>query len=373
MKKAVPVLIVLFVVSFGGIFLAFRKEAAPTPDMIAVNDIVMSVMESEDQTEAAAYVAEQLTQVFEDMDTERRNRDMEVQRFLYIFIGVCVISSAVLILYCERSVLMPFRKLQDFARHIAAGNLDISLTMDKNNLFGAFTESFDLMREELHRAQENERNANRSKKELVASLSHDIKTPVASIKAATEFMLIKERDEAEIKQLEKIGAKAEQINTLITNLFHATLEELQELSVVATEVHSTIIPGIIQNADYEGRVTPFFIPSCIISIDLLRFQQVLDNVISNSYKYADTDIVIQAAFDEQFLVIDIMDFGDGVSEKDLPLLFHKFYRGENSDGKSGYGLGLYIAKYLMEQMGGTLQCENRIDGFTVRLTLRLAG
>ena len=84
------------------------------------------------------------------------------------------------------TLVKPFRKLEGFAERIAGGNLDIPLEMDRQNLFGAFTESFDLMRAELKKARLAEAEANAGKKELVAKLSHDIKTPVASIKAASE-------------------------------------------------------------------------------------------------------------------------------------------------------------------------------------------
>lgn len=274
--------------------------------------------------------------------------------------------------YLNHTVLRPFSKLQAFAKSIAMGNLDAPLEMDQNNLFGAFTESFDLMREELSKARENERNANQSKKELVASLSHDIKTPVASIKAVTELLLLKTQDKNVEKQLIIINLKAEQINSLITNMFHATLEELQALSVNVTEIPSTTIPDIIRSADYENRVTYFSIPSCIILADMLRLQQVFDNIIGNSYKYAGTDIEIQANFEEHFLKLDIKDFGAGVTEEELPLLFQKFFRSKNADTKGGYGLGLYISKYLIEQMNGKIECINCTDGFTIRLMLHLA-
>ncbi|HKM00196.1 MAG TPA: histidine kinase dimerization/phospho-acceptor domain-containing protein, partial [Mobilitalea sp.] len=156
-----------------------------------------------------------------------------------------IISAAILCLiyaiWIDRSIYRPFRKLQNFARHVAEGRLDLPLEMDKGNRFGAFTESFDLMREELGKARENERIANQSKKELVASLSHDIKTPVASIKAVSEVMYARAKEEYDRKQLETINAKADQINTLITNMFNATLEELQELKVTATEQSSQIL------------------------------------------------------------------------------------------------------------------------------------
>ena len=273
--------------------------------------------------------------------------------------------------YLHFILLRPFKKMQGFARHIADGNLDIPLEMDRNNLFGAFTESFDLMREELHKARENEREADRCKKELVASLSHDIKTPVASIKSATELMLFTIKNEEYREQLEGITAKAEQINSLITNMFHSTLEELSELNVSIAETGSDIIPNLIRYADYEKRVKPFEIPNCLISADTLRLQQVFDNIISNSYKYAGTDMEVHAFIEEQYLIVNIIDCGPGVPDNELPLLTQKFYRGKEASMKSGYGLGLYICKYLMEQMTGGISCENRPDGFTVRLMLRL--
>ena len=85
-------------------------------------------------------------------------------------------------IYLDRIVVRPFRQLKDFARRVAGGNLDIPLAMDRGNLFGAFTESFDIMRDELKKARLAEAKANAEKKELVAKLSHDIRTPVASIR-----------------------------------------------------------------------------------------------------------------------------------------------------------------------------------------------
>ena len=373
MKKFLVVILFISVIGLAGVLLAFNGNANSNIETVAINDAVMTAMQIDNETDSISFLTTKLSQVFEDMDAARNDRDKILQVFLCILIAAFALTGIWLYFYCERSILKPFRKLQGFARHIASGNLDIPLEMDKNNLFGAFTESFDLMRSELDKAKENERKADRSKKELVASLSHDIKTPVASIKAVTELMILTANNEKEIKQLETINAKAEQINSLITNMFHATLEELQALSVAAAEIESTVIPNIVKNADYENRVKPFSIPNCIVITDLLRLQQVFDNIISNSYKYAGTEIEINSQIDGQYLLIDIIDFGKGVADNELPLIMNKFYRGKNTGAKSGYGLGLYISKYLLEQMSGNLFCENRSDGFAVKITLRLAG
>jgi len=366
MKKIIFAMLIFAILGITTITVAFR-HATPQPNAVLINDTVMTISttQGEDITELAPFLTAQFTYVFEEMDNARANRDNRLQLFMYIFIAALFAATLALLLYCERAILSPFRKLQGFARSIADGNLDAPLAMDKNNTFGAFTESFDIMREELRRA-------NHSKKELVASLSHDIKTPIASIKAVTELMLVKTTDEKEQARLNTITAKAEQVNALITNMFHATLEELEVLHVAPGEVSSAEIAKLIADADYQGQAVIPTIPTCLVVADLLRLQQVFDNVISNSYKYAGTSIAVAVTFEGQYLAIDIQDFGKGVTGEDLARLFDKFYRGGNKDKVNGQGLGLFISKYFMTQMHGDIVCENRDDGFAVRVFVKLA-
>lgn len=284
---------------------------------------------------------------------------------LFMLTGICYV------LYLEKTVFGPFRKLKVFAARVAGGNLDIPLTMDRDNAFGAFTESFDLMRAELKKAREQERRASQSKKELVAKLSHDIKTPVASIKAVAEVMAVGAGSEKEKQQLGIIEAKADQINALITNLFHATLEELQELEVKPEEQDSRGIKELLVQADYLKKAQIGDIPECLVTFDALRLQQVFDNLLENSYKYAGTSILITAKISQGYLSVVCRDYGTGVAEDEFPLIFEKFYRGSNTAGKGGSGLGLYISHYLMEKMGGSLICENLEDGFSARVNLKI--
>lgn len=275
--------------------------------------------------------------------------------------------------YLHITILRPFKKLKGFAERVAGGNLDIPLNMDRQNLFGAFTESFDIMRSELKKARLAEAKANASKKELVAKLSHDIKTPVASIKAVSEVGLavsVNEKDRANYTQ---IINKADQINTLITNLFTATLEELQELSVTPTNVDSRQIKLMLENADYLHRATLPDIPECLIVADALRLQQVFDNIFANSYKYANTQICVSVERDENQLGVIIEDFGGGVQKEELPVLKEKFKRGSNSANTEGAGLGLYISDYLLNKMHGKLTIENGTHGLKATISILLSG
>ena len=153
---------------------------------------------------------------------------MKIALFVLAVIVVTVVVSALYYVYLKKRVLDPFNKLKRFAVMVAGGNLDTPLEMDKGNVFGPFTESFDIMREELKASREREEKAVKSRKELVAQLSHDIKTPVSSIKAMTDVMSLTASEEDKVT-INAINAKADQIDSLISNLFHATLEELEQV------------------------------------------------------------------------------------------------------------------------------------------------
>jgi len=277
------------------------------------------------------------------------------------------------IIYLKYTIIRPFYKMKSFAERIAGGNLDIPLEMDKQNLFGAFTESFDIMRAELKRAQAAEAEANASKKELVAKLSHDIKTPVASIKAVSELgAALADRDRDKENYI-KIINKAGQINTLVTNLFTAALDELKQLSVVPSVIESGEIKEMIQSSDYFGYASVPEIPGCLLHVDRLRLQQVFDNIFANSYKYADTKIDVDFLIDSKNLKIIIEDYGGGIKEEELPFIKEKFRRGDNSEGIEGAGLGLFISDYFMKEMGGELVIENGKNGLKATTGILLNG
>lgn len=275
------------------------------------------------------------------------------------------------LIYFYRDVIKPFSKLKVFAKDIAAGNFEAPLHMHKNNYFGAFTESFDLMRDELSRARKSEYEANKSKKELVASLSHDIKTPVSTIKAVCEVLEVKLSDEDCKQKVETISMKADLIDHLVSDMFHATLEELNMLKIQPKETDSRILQQAVKEIDNFGRLKEENeLPGCLIWADSLRACQVVDNIISNAYKYSDGEVHVQYQVKDGFLLMRIRDFGEGVSEDDMPMICEKFYRGKNTENKGGSGLGLYISHQFMEGMKGFMDCYNE-SGFVVELRFLL--
>ena len=298
--------------------------------------------------------------------SEKRTAVFVMTAAMLLQLGICLGYFCLI----RRTMVIPFRKLERFAQRVAGGNLDIPLEMDRHNLFGAFTESFDLMRAELKKARIAEAKANAAKKELVAKLSHDIKTPVASIKAASEVGAALAADGKTRENYRQIVQKADQINTLVTNLFSATLEELQELTVTPSDMKSGELCTLLENADYLHRAALPEIPDCLLFADRLRLQEVFDNIFANSYKYAGTKIDVKVELGEGYLTVCVEDYGGGVAEAELPHLKEKFKRGGNAEGIEGAGLGLYISDHCMREMGGGLALESGASG--LRAVVRIA-
>ena len=322
-------------------------------------------------------------------------REQTMMFALYTW-GFLLLAGYVVLIYIYYKDIKPMVELQKFSKEIAKGNLEIPLPITSNNGFVEFTESFDLMRESLKESKLREIEAENAKKQLVAELSHDLKTPVATIQATCEVLQVQldRKKEAlangdlsggvDIDKVEEevgyIAKKADTINELVQSVFHATIDDIKEVSVNVDEYASTMIEGFITDLTEYGKIIlDNHIPECLIYMDKLRMIQVIDNVIGNSYKYAGTDIHVSFKETEEmvtadgkkcrFLKITIRDKGPGVKEEEMPLIVEKYYRGNNSKEKTGYGLGMYLVKLYMEKQGGGLEYYND-NGFVVELLVK---
>lgn len=294
----------------------------------------------------------------------------------FLLIGTAAAFGA----YIRKTILRPFANMKDFASYVAAGDLDRPLEMDRGNMFGAFSESFDIMREELKASRARELFLQKKERELIASLSHDLKTPVTGIKLTSELMaaVFSQNEGQEITVTEDMVVKmnnvykrADEIALLVNDLFSSTLEDLGAFKVKCSDENSAVIAEIVSEYDDRGLVHISEIPQVIVHIDKLRLSQVIGNIIFNSYKYAGTPIDISFRLDESFLEVSVSDSGLGVAEDEIALITNKFYRGKQHGNKEGSGLGLYIARILMDKMGGELSVRSE-NGLCVTLLIPLS-
>ncbi len=312
-----------------------------------------------------------------------------------------LVSGYLLLLYMYTVFLKPIEELKDFATDIAKGDLDKPLPIRRTNMFGSFVEGFDLMREQLKLSIDRERTSEIARKELIQGLSHDIKTPLAVINATCDVLdlkysrKLKELSSAPsatgkdssisecndtLDKVRTISAKAGTVSSLLSDVMHASLEDMEKISINVTEESSVLIEERIKSLSSFGNIIlENHIHPCLVYMDRQRMEQVIDNIIGNSAKYAGTDITVSFSVaddipkengkSESFIKIRIRDNGPGVDKDDLPLIAEKYYRGKNSTDKSGYGLGMYLCKMYMNKQGGGMEYYND-GGFVVELVLR---
>ncbi|MCR4754206.1 MAG: HAMP domain-containing histidine kinase [Lachnospiraceae bacterium] len=374
-----------------------------------INDPELAVMYSEGALVLDLMIDDEYVGkvAWNDLKDNYDDSSEEFLRAALILWGAVFISGILLLLYMYFSFVRPVGVLKEFTEDIAKGDLDKSLPMPRNPLFADLSEGFDLMREELKSSIDRERQAEIARKEQIQSLSHDIKTPIAVIGAACEVLTTKYTRKLEgldkfagmtdgtdskwattLKDeygdmLDKVGSisgKAESISSIMSDVMHVSLEDMEKVEVNPVEERSDLIEEFIGRMRSYGRINIHnHIYPCLVYMDRQRMEQVIDNIIGNSCKYAGTDIDVYFSESDdilmsdgkkgRFLKVTIKDHGQGVDPEDLPLIAQKYYRGHNSTSQTGYGLGLYLAKTYMDKQGGGLEFYND-NGFVVELLLK---
>jgi signal transduction histidine kinase len=289
-----------------------------------------------------------------------------------IIINTSISISFVIIifLYIYFAILRPFDKLKDFAKEIARGNFNLPLNYERSNYFGQFTWAFDSMRLEITKARKCEAEAIENNKTVIAGLSHDIKTPIASIIAYAEALEanIDSNYMTRVKYLNVIMNKATEVKKLTDDLFLHSVSEMDKLSFNLEKLNLLeILKSSINDFNVNSTINlNEYVNDAYIMGDRIRIGQIFENIINNSIKYANTKIDISLIDDNDYYLVTIKDYGNVIDDNDMPFIFDKFYRGNNSIGKNGTGLGLYIVKYMIEKLDGKVLIENSC-GLLVKL------
>jgi signal transduction histidine kinase len=296
--------------------------------------------------------------------------------YLGALIYIIFISNVLLLFgYIYHVVIKPFDRLTDFATSVSRGDFDTPVQYERKNLFGAFTWAFDSMRCEVKASRKAQELAIENNKTVIATISHDIKTPIASIRAYTEALqanMDTNQDRRE-RYYSTIMRKCDEVTKLTNDLFLHSISDLQRLEIQmnSCKIDEELPEMLTAIAGDNSRIRLCSkVPNVMIEVDRRRFEQILENLITNACKYAgDGTVEVLVSLEQNHsLQIYIQDQGPGIPDGDMPFIFEKFYRGQNAFDKQGAGLGLYIVKYLVEEMNGTIQLENKREGLGVKLT-----
>ena len=300
---------------------------------------------------------------------------------LYINIplfGMMIVTNIVLV-YVYHKVLKPFQDMSNLSYELAKGNLSMPVKEEKSKLFGRFLWGMDMLREKLEDNKERELAFQKERKTLILSLSHDIKTPLSSIelysKALSEdlYDTQEKRDEA----LQGIARNVKEIKGYVNEIVTASREDFLNLEVRMEEYYlSDVMKGT--KSYYKDKLSVIHtefemdeISECLVRGDKNRMGEVLQNVMENAIKYGDGKCIrISFGEEEDCKLIHIENSGCSLKKEELPNLFDSFYRGSNSAGMKGNGLGLYICKTLMRKMDGEIFAGIKEDIFCVTIVVR---
>lgn len=350
----------------------YAEDKGAENELVLLNEIEQLTTDAADSNPAWEEIALLKEQLQVDTVVERR---AVLRRFVVFYL--CFVLACLLLgigyIYCK--ILRPFYKLEKYADRIAKGDFDFSLKYERDNFFGAFTWAFDHMRKEIISARQKEAQAVQENKTIIATLSHDIKTPIASIRAYAEGL--EANLDADYQQRERylqvIMKKCDEVSRLVNDLVLHSLSELERLEMREEKVNvRKVLVSTLQDLEYPYVSVREPVPDAELWIDEKRLSQVLLNLLENAKKYApDTRVEVWAVLMQERYEIHVRDYGKGILPEDMPFVFQKFYRGKNVEDKPGSGLGLYIVKYILNRMKGDVVLYNHEDGLEAVIWLPL--
>ncbi|MDP4126316.1 MAG: HAMP domain-containing sensor histidine kinase [Bacillota bacterium] len=300
-----------------------------------------------------------------------------------LFVLTFMLSNIAVSYQFSRSIIKPLHNLQRAAAEISRGNLDHPIVEEGDQEIRALCRDLELMRVKLQDSVYTQLKYEDNRKMLISSISHDLKTPVTSIKGYVEGILdgIANTPDKRERYLKTISFKAHQVDQMIDDLllyakldlnqipfdFERTdIEEYLKLCLLESEpeLESSHIQISFHNELHQKQQ--------YVLLDRERMKRVIMNILDNSRKYMNKDageIKILLRDTATSLIIELRDNGSGISERDLPHIFDRFYRSDAARSK-GSGLGLAIAKQIIEGHEGKIWAKSHgEEGTSIMISL----
>ncbi|WP_312427720.1 sensor histidine kinase [Lacrimispora sp.] len=299
---------------------------------------------------------------------------------IYVIFGIGIFTVTFLLL--QEKSMRYISRISDAMQSISEGDLNITVDIEGDDEFSVMAASLNKMVEDLRGLMDKEREAERTKNELITNIAHDLRTPLTSIIGYLELLSGETKLDPEV-QKKYIGiayVKTKRLEKLIEDLFGFTKLNYGKISMHVAKVDvvkllsqllEEFYPSFVdKNLSYELQSN---VPAQMISADGNLLARLFDNLINNAIKYgADGKrILVKVHGSEELVTIQVINYGYVIPEEELPLIFNKFYRVEQSRSTNtgGTGLGLAIAKNIVDMHGGTIQVTSDLSGtvFTIKL------
>jgi len=308
---------------------------------------------------------------------------------IIIWLSLVTIFSSILSSFIHylftRPVEHSIQRLAAQSQQIANGKFEGSLPIEGPVEIKELTQQFNQMNSRLNKAFNQIKQAEASRRELVANISHDLRTPMSSIKAFVTAIQdgVVEDDATFQRYLKTISLETERLDQLIQQLFQLSLLDsgaiqLKKERTVVDELLLSVLQHEQIHLEKKKIEVDIDLPNQIpaIYVDRLYFEKLLFNLLDNAIRFSKEKgkIEIRVFVHEQKLHISIRDFGEGIDKEELPRIFERTYRVEKSRNKQygGAGLGLAIAKTIAERHGGTITVSSELgkgSTFTVMVPI----
>jgi signal transduction histidine kinase len=299
--------------------------------------------------------------------------DLGLLGLLLAFSAVVAFAFAAL---TAEHLLRAVREIASAAREMAGGTLGVRVVPDGPDELVGLARDFNAMSERLEASDRMRREMEEARRHLFAAISHDLRTPLASIRAMVEAIDDGVVTDTETTQryVRNVLGEVQRLSGLIDDLF-----ELSRLDAGARTLHfepgslhdlvSDTLEAIQVQATEKGLHLRGAVAEDLppVMMDVARVQRVLFNLVQNAIRHTPPHgtILLEAQEEPTTVRVDVVDSGEGVSPDDLPHIFERFYRGEKSrvrgkggTGLGGTGLGLAIARGLVEAHGGQIWAES---------------
>lgn len=308
-----------------------------------------------------------------------------IDMFIAIIL-ILALTAMMLVRWVQKGMITPIRELAKGMECISEGNFDYQLSSKYEGEIGTLYDNYEDMRLKLKESTQLAIENEKKNKELVSNISHDLKTPITAIKGYVEGIMdgVADTPEKMDKYIHTIYNKANDMDRLINELtlysgissnripynFHRinVREYFNDcIEEVGLELESQNIELNYDNlVDEETKIIA----------DPEQLKRVINNIISNSIKYIDKEkgiIEIRILDQIDSVRIEIEDNGKGISQKDLPQIFERFYRTDSSRNstKGGSGIGLSIVKKIVEDHGGYIWATSKEnEGTCIHFVIR---
>lgn len=290
-------------------------------------------------------------------------------------------TAAILVLWTYSGIISRLRQLNKAAENIRDGNLDFSIDTKGHDEISELSESFEAMRKRLQMNAQEKLDAEQEHRMLISNIAHDLKTPITAIKGYSEGILdgVADTPEKQERYLKTIYNKANEMNTLINEL---TLYSNIDTNKIPYNFHKLNVKDYftdcmeelemdLENQHMQLTFFNYVDEDTLMIADPEQLGRVIHNIIGNAIKYmrAEEPSFISMRIKDvgDFIQVEIEDNGKGISNKDLPYIFDRFYRADASRNSAagGSGIGLSIVKKIIEDHGGKIWATSKENVGTV--------